>query len=112
MKILFMCVANSARSQLAEGLAKKLFPEAEIKSAGSMPGNLNPYAVAAMKEVGIDISANYSKSYADLSPDFAASLDYVITLCAEEVCPRVVSNAKKLHWPFADPATQEKIPPA
>ncbi|MEZ4846728.1 MAG: hypothetical protein R2877_07295 [Bdellovibrionota bacterium] len=55
MNILFMCVANSARSQLAEGLAKKIFPNAKIESAGSNPGKLNPYAVTVMKEAGIDI---------------------------------------------------------
>ena len=109
MKILFMCVANSARSQLAEGLARKIFPDAEVQSAGSQPGKLNPYAVAAMKEVGIDISRHYSKSTDDLSPGFLATLDYVITLCAEEVCPVLVSKAKKLHWPLPDPATKEPV---
>ena len=112
MKILFMCVANSARSQLAEGLAKKIFPEAEVNSAGSNPGKLNPYAVQAMQELGIDITRHYSKSYDDLSPKFIVDLDYIITLCAEEVCPIVVSQtAKKLHWPFPDPATKEPLPP-
>lgn len=100
-----MCVANSARSQIAEGLATKLFPEAEVKSAGSHPGKLNPYAVAVMTEIGIDISQNYSKSFDDLSPKFIVGLDYVITLCAEEVCPTMVSKAKKLHWPTPDPAS-------
>lgn len=109
MNILFMCVANSARSQLAEGLARQLFPEAEIRSAGSHPGTLNPFAVTIMKEIGIDISKQFSKSYDDLSPKFIVSLDYVITLCAEEVCPTMVSKAKKLHWPFTDPATKEPI---
>lgn len=109
MKILFMCVANSARSQLAEGLARKVFPEAEVQSAGSQPGKLNPYAIAVMKEVGVDISKHYSKSTDDLSPGFLATLDYVITLCAEEVCPVLVSKAKKLHWPLPDPATKEHI---
>ena len=110
MNILFMCVANSARSQLAEGLAKQLFPEAEIKSAGSHPGKLNHYAVAAMDELGIDISKHYSKSVDSLSPKFLVAIDYVITLCAEEVCPSVVArNAQKLHWPIPDPATQEII---
>lgn len=109
MKILFMCVANSARSQLAEGLARKVFPDAEVQSAGSQPGKLNPSAVAVMKEVGIDISKHYSKSTDDLSPGFLATLDYVITLCAEEVCPVLVSKAKKLHWPLPDPATKEPI---
>src|SRR4051794_8114435 len=99
MKILFMCVANSARSQLAEGLAKSLFPGAEIESAGSHPGKLNPYAVMVMSEIGIDISKQYSKSVDDLSPKLIVGLDYLITLCAEEVCPIMVSKAKKLHWP-------------
>jgi arsenate reductase (thioredoxin) len=110
MNILFMCVANSARSQLAEGLAGRLFPDAEVRSAGSHPGKLNPYAVAVMNEIGIDISKHFSKSYDDLPPKFIVSLDYVITLCAEEVCPTMVSQAKKLHWPFPDPATRESIP--
>jgi len=109
MKVLFMCVANSARSQLAEGLARSLFPDAEIQSAGSHPGRLNLHAVAVMKEVGIDISKHSSKSVDHLSPTFLADLDYVITLCAEEVCPVLISNAKKLHWPFPDPATKEPI---
>lgn len=112
MKILFMCVANSARSQLAEGLARAAFPHVEIESAGSHPGKLNPYAVAVMKEVGLDISKHYSKSVDSLSPAFVANLDYVITLCAEEVCPILVSKAKKLHWPLPDPATKEPIPEA
>lgn len=109
MKILFMCVANSARSQLAEGLAKQLFSQAEIQSAGSQPGKLNSYAVQVMKEVGIDISKHYSKSTDNLSPGFLAGLDYVITLCAEEVCPVLISKAKKLHWPFPDPASKSPL---
>ena len=108
-KILFMCVANSARSQLAEGLARKVFPNAEIQSAGSLPGKLNPFGVSAMKEIGIDISKHYSKSIGDLDSGFLGSLDYVITLCAEEVCPILISKAKKLHWPFPDPATKEPL---
>ena len=111
MKILFMCVANSARSQLAEGLARKQFPDAEVQSAGSQPGMLNPYGVAVMKEIGIDISSHYSKSIDALSPNFVARIDYVITLCAEEVCPVMTAlNAKKLHWPFKDPVTKERLP--
>ena len=109
MKMLFMCVANSARSQLAEGLARKVFPEAEVQSAGSLPGRLNPHAVAVMDEIGIDISRHFSKSADDLNPGFLTTLDYVITLCAEEVCPMLVSEAKKLHWPLPDPATKEPI---
>lgn len=110
MNILFMCVANSARSQLAEGLAKSILPSAEIRSAGSHPGKLNPYAVTAMKEIGLDISNHYSKSIDDLPPKFIVGIDYIITLCAEEVCPTMVApRAKKLHWPFPDPATKEPL---
>lgn len=110
MNILFMCVANSARSQMAEGLARQIFPNACIESAGSKPGSLNPFAVQVMNEIGIDISKHYSKSYDDLKSEFLAELNFVITLCAEEVCPVIITkNAKKLHWPFADPATQEPM---
>jgi arsenate reductase len=85
MRILFLCVANSARSQMAEGLARRLFgAKAEVMSAGSAPVGLNPFAVEAMAEVGIDISGHRSKSVDEIDP---GSLDMVITLCAEEVCP-------------------------
>ena len=105
MNILFMCVANSARSQLAEGLAKSIFGvNASIESAGSKPSKVNPFAIRALSEIGIDISTHYSKQVNDLSPDFINNLNYVITLCAEEVCPVVISKAKKLHWPLPDPA--------
>jgi len=110
MRILFMCVANSARSQIAEGLAKSIFPKHEVESAGSNPGRLNPNAVTVMKEIGIDISSHYSKSFSDLPKDFTDNLDYVITLCAEEVCPVISTKAKKLHWPFPDPADQSPTP--
>lgn len=111
MNILFMCVANSARSQLAEGLARQVFPDAEIQSAGSRPGMLNRFAVQVMKEIGLDISTHFSKSTNDLSPKFLAGLDYVITLCAEEVCPVLPSQrAKKLHFPFPDPASSDPLP--
>lgn len=106
MKILFMCVANSARSQLAEGLARARFGErAWIESAGSDPKYVNPYAIRALNEIRLDISRNESKSVVDLDFEFREKLDYVITLCAEEVCPTVFApNAKRLHWPFPDPA--------
>lgn len=106
MNILFMCVANSARSQMAEGLARKIFGEnAKVESAGSAPSKVNPFAVQAMQEIGIDLSKHYSKSYDELNPGFIVQIDYVIALCAEEVCPTIVTQkAKKLHWPFPDPA--------
>lgn len=107
MNILFMCVANSARSQMAEGLARAIWgDQVVVKSAGSHPGKVNPIAVQVMGEKGIDLSLHWSKSVDDLGPGFFATLDYVITLCAEEVCPTVVSKAQKLHWPFPDPAAE------
>ncbi|AHI06550.1 Protein-tyrosine phosphatase, low molecular weight [Bdellovibrio bacteriovorus W] len=113
MKILFLCVANSARSQLAEGLAKSLLGDnVEIESAGSQPsGQVQPYAIQVLKEIGIDISRNYSKSYAQLPSDFMNDLDFVITLCAEEVCPVLTSTkAQKIHWPISDPVSHSEDP--
>lgn len=111
MRILFMCVANSARSQLAEGLARQILgPGHEIESAGSQPSRLNSYAVKALAEIGIDISRHFSKSVDSLPQQFIDQLDYVITLCAEEVCPALISKAKKLHWPFPDPAGHPDLP--
>ncbi|MEK6578684.1 MAG: arsenate reductase ArsC [Bdellovibrionota bacterium] len=110
MKILFLCVANSARSQLAEGLAKNLFSnDAELQSAGSNPTQLSPLAIEAMKEIGIDISMQYSKTVNDLSTEFLADLDYAITLCAEEFCPVLGTKAKKLHWPVPDPGGYDEL---
>ncbi|NJM10370.1 MAG: arsenate reductase ArsC [Bdellovibrionaceae bacterium] len=110
MKILFMCVANSARSQMAEGLAKEILgPDVEIESAGSQPKYLHPCAIAVLNEIGIDISRNGSKSISDLPPSFVDYVDYVITLCTEEVCPVHIGKAgKRLHWPFPDPAGAEE----
>ncbi|MBN8542429.1 MAG: arsenate reductase ArsC [Deltaproteobacteria bacterium] len=116
MHILFLCVANSARSQLAEGLAKSIFgSEAIVESAGSEPsGKVQPWAVAVLQEEGIDISKNWSKSTDQLPLGFLADLNYVITLCAEEVCPMLPSKAKRLHWPIKDPASaaEEEKPEA
>ena len=101
-----MCVANSARSQIAEGLVRSMFPAANVMSAGSLPGKLNPYAVTVMQEIGVDISQHYSKSVDNLTPKFIVEIDYIITLCAEEVCPTMVApRAKRLHWPIPDPAS-------
>ena len=99
--ILFLCVASYARSQLGEGLARKLFPGLRIQSAGSRPSCVNPYAIEALAEVGIDASTHRSKSVADID---SARVDLVITLCAEEVCPAFLGKAERLHWPIPDPA--------
>lgn len=112
MKILFLCVANSARSQMAEGLARHLFhSRADIYSAGSQPGTINPYAVQALAERDIDASSQFSKGIHEIPLE---TIDLVITLCAEEVCPVVPIKTRKLHWPLPDPAavignTDEKL---
>ena len=102
MQILFLCVANSARSQMAEGLARHLLgQETSIQSAGSSPSRVHPLAIQAMDEIGIDIRSQYSKSVDTIEP---ATVDLVITLCAEEVCPVFLGKAERRHWPLPDPA--------
>jgi len=102
--ILFLCVANSARSQMAEGLARQLFPGLRIQSAGSRPSRVNPFAIEVLAEQGIDATKQTSKSVQDIDP---GSVDLVITLCAEEVCPLFLGKAEKLHWPIPDPASDD-----
>jgi arsenate reductase len=103
--LLFMCVANSARSQMAEGLARSMFgARAVIASAGSQPSKVNPYAIEVMREIGVDISGQRSKSVDDIDP---ADVDVVITLCAEEVCPVFLGKVRRLHWPVTNPATDD-----
>ena len=100
--VLFLCVANSARSQMAEGLARSLAPEGlVVYSAGSLPAFVNPYAVRVMGELGIDITSQFSKGVADVPLD---EIDTVVTLCAEEVCPVLPGEVQRLHWPCLDPA--------
>jgi arsenate reductase len=100
--LLFLCVANSARSQMAEGIARSLAPAGvRISSAGSAPSRLNPLAVKALDEIGIDIRGQYSKSVNDVPPD---GVDAVVTLCAEEVCPVFLGKALRVHWGLPDPA--------
>tara|TARA_B100001059_G_scaffold30223_1_gene24467 strand:+ start:693 stop:1109 length:417 start_codon:yes stop_codon:yes gene_type:complete len=105
MNILFLCVGNSGRSQIAEGLAKDMLPKSyDIKSAGSTPAKgVHKDAIAVMNEIGIDISSNETKSIDSIDKKFMNGLDYVITLCAEEVCPVVPKTSKALHWPNEDP---------
>jgi arsenate reductase len=103
--ILFLCVANSARSQMAEGIARALVPDGiRFYSAGSEPATLNPLAVRALAEIGIDISAHYSKAIATIP---ASEVDTVITLCNEEVCPVFPGEVERLHWGLPDPAAAE-----
>jgi arsenate reductase len=106
MNILFLCVANSARSQMAEGLAKSMLGKNHnIQSPGSTPsGEVHINAVIAMDDIGIDIRDQHSKSTDDLDKNFIDNLDFAITLCAEEVCPVLPSKAESLHWMNEDPA--------
>ena len=100
--LLFLCVANSARSQMAEGLARARFGDrVRVASAGSSPAGVNPFAIAALDELGIDIGGHHSKSVETIDP---ASVDLVVTLCAKEVCPAFLGKARRLHWPLPDPA--------
>ncbi|MEK7690893.1 MAG: phosphatidylserine decarboxylase, partial [Bdellovibrionota bacterium] len=122
MRILFLCVANSARSQLAEGLARHFLAKEQssdgqkgygdssiiVQSAGSSPGGVSPYAVQSMAEIGIDIRGQSSKSVDTIDVD---RQDVVITLCAEEVCPHVPARVRRLHWPIADPAPRKSDGP-
>jgi len=89
--VLFLCVANSSRSQMAEGIARFLAPAGvKVSSAGSAPSRLNPLAVEALAEIVTDIP-----------PD---DVDVVVTLCAEEVCPVWLGKALRVHWGLPDPA--------
>ncbi len=100
--VLFLCVANSARSQMAEGIARSLAPAGvTVSSAGSKPSPVNPLAIRALDEIGVDIRGHRSKSVDTISPD---GVDAVITLCAEEVCPAFLGKAKRIHWGLPDPA--------
>ena len=110
--VLFLCVANSARSQMAEGLARALAREAgawkegpgvEISSAGSEPTSVRPEAVAALNELDIDTSDHRSSGMDEVE----RPVDAVITLCAEEVCPAWLGDARRLHWGLPDPAAVE-----
>ena len=105
MNILFLCVGNSGRSQIAEALAKDMLPKSfDIKSAGSIPAEkVHKDAILVMENVGIDISTNQTQSIDSIEADFINNLDYVITLCKEEVCPVVPQATKIFHWPNEDP---------
>jgi protein-tyrosine-phosphatase len=100
--LLFLCVANSARSQMAEGIARALAPPGvEVWSAGSEPTRVRPEAVAALAEIGIDLVGHTSKGFTAVP---AERVDAVITLCTEEVCPAWLGHPRRLHWGLPDPA--------
>ena len=100
--ILFLCVANSARSQMAEGIARSLAPQGvKVSSAGSSPASVRSQAIRGLKEIGIDISGHRSKGLDSID---AGSVEAVITLCAEELCPVFLGKAVRIHWGLPDPA--------
>ena len=107
VKVLFVCVHNSARSQMAEEFLKKYGGKRFlVESAGLEPGELNPLAVAVLKEEGIDISGKKTRSVYDLYKQ-GKTYNYVITVCskeAEERCPIFPGNGRRENWPFADPS--------
>jgi arsenate reductase len=107
-KVLFVCVHNSARSQMAEAFLKKYGGETfDVESAGIEPGKLNPVVIDAMKEIGIDISKNQTKSAFDFIKQ-GKWFNYVITVCDEtsgERCPIFPGIVKRLHWTFDDPSS-------
>lgn len=105
IKVLFVCIHNSARSQMAEAFLNAAGSgEFEAESAGIEPGSLNPLVVEVMKEVGIDISRNKTKSVSEF---IEKAFDYVITVCDEtsaERCPFFPGQSKRMHWGFEDPS--------
>jgi arsenate reductase (thioredoxin) len=108
IKILFVCVHNSARSQMAEAFLKQLAGDSfDVESAGIEPGSLNPIVVDAMKEIGIDISGNLTKSAFDIFTQ-GRQFNYIITVCdaaSGERCPVFPGLTKRLGWYFEDPAS-------
>lgn len=103
MNVLFVCTANSARSQMAEGLARAMRRLEGVMSAGTEPTTVNRLAVEAMREIGIDISAQRSKP---LTPELLAWADVLITLCGDvrDRCPLLPPGKSHLHWGIDDPA--------
>jgi arsenate reductase len=103
--LLFLCVANSARSQMAEGMARALAPPGvTVESAGSRPTEPRPEALAALREVGITPVGHRAKGLDEIDTD---SIQLVVTLCKEEVCPTILRPVPQLHWPIDDPAAIE-----
>ena len=111
-RVLILCTGNSARSQMAEGLLRHMAGDRfEVFSAGTKPVGLNPNAVSALSEIGIDISEHRSKSVAEF---IGQQFDYIITVCdnAKESCPIFPGSSQRLHYSFEDPAaaTPEQQP--
>jgi len=108
IRVLFVCVHNSARSQMAEAFLKKYGCELfEVESAGIEPGTLNPIVVEAMREISIDISKNKTKDVFEFLRQ-GKTFHYVVTVCDEtsgERCPIFPGISQRLHWNFDDPSS-------
>lgn len=105
-RVLILCTGNSARSQMAEGLLRHLGgANYEVHSAGTHPSAVNPFAIEAMREIGIDISWHRSKPAAEFANQ---KFDTVITVCdsAAEQCPVFPGSPERIHWSLPDPAAQ------
>ena len=103
-RVLFLCTHNAARSQMAEGFARAIAPpQVEIWSAGTEKSRVSPHAIAAMKEVGIDITGHTSKTLDEVP---WREMDTVVTLCgdAHEKCPVLAASVRRVHWPLPDPS--------
>lgn len=104
-RILFLCVGNSARSQMAEGLARSLVrDDVEVLSAGSQPSTLHPMVAEVLDEKGIATAGHYSKGLDQVPLE---TVQTVITLCEEEVCPVLPEGTLHMHWPMPDPASAQ-----
>lgn len=106
-RVIFVCIHNSGRSQMAEGFLRYLAADRfEVMSAGIESGTLNPYVVKAMAEDGVDISGHFAKTAQSLI-DRGERFDYIVTVCDEtnaERCPYFPGNGVRLHWGFPDPS--------
>lgn len=106
-RVLILCTGNSARSQMAEGLLRSMAGDRfEVESAGTHPSTVNPLAIEAMNQVGIDITGHWSKSVAEFA---GQDFDFVLTVCdrAAENCPVFPGKAERIHYNFDDPAAVE-----
>ncbi len=111
--VLFVCIHNSARSQMAEAFLNQVCPEEfEAHSAGLEPGKLNPLVVDVMREAGLDISGNQTKSVSDMIQS-GREFALVVTVCDEasaERCPIFPGATRRLHWSFPDPSAFQGTP--
>jgi arsenate reductase len=106
-RILVLCTGNSARSQMGEGLFRHEGGGSwDLESAGTKPSRVRPEAIAAMKEIGIDISGHRSKSVDEFA---GQGFDYVVTVCdnARDICPVFPAGTERIHWSFEDPAAAQ-----